>query len=623
MSIRSKVLAAAYAGFAIAAALPAAWPQTTSDSASVVRPQDDLLAFAHARASRTSFERIDPRAVVDAQLLAVLEQAAQRTDRPLGSARQLLGDFYAAFMDTARVESLGLTPLAAELAQIDGLRTSADVSRYLGHLQRLGVDAPLTMHVSADPREATRHVASLRPGGLTLPGRIYYLNPAPKYASHRAALLAYIERLLALGGHADAFSAARRIEALETRLANYRSAEVAASAPARQAWKVSAAELARSAPGVDWFQFLHGAAAAPPELRVEQPAYAAGLGLLVKTTPVSDWRAYFKFRLLDRYAPLLPARFADLHADFHVREISGGASLSSRQERALGAVKLSLGALLAREYCDRHCDAASQAKALRVTTEIIAAFERALADAAWWSDEARTAARAHAANLVVKIGAPEVWTAYAPVAIRSTELIGNVMRAAEAEFQRRVALLGKPVDPLEWQVPPYATNIYYDPAQNELTVPFGAFVVALSRADVDPAADYAGVGARVAAVLTTGLLRSVRADAEASDVAAEVFAIAIAQRAQQGATTVTDAVSTDDPTADGLSAEQRFFVAWAQSRRPIAEPIDLKPAHEYTSTVRETDVNGIASRLEGFQAAFQLQPGDKLYRPPQERVRIR
>jgi putative endopeptidase len=240
------------------------------------------------------------------------------------------------------------------------------------------------------------------------------------------------------------------------------------------------AQLQALAPGVDWYQFFAGAAAAPNEVYVAQPTFVFGLGLLVKTVPITDWRAYFTFRLLDHYAPYLPSQFAELHAAFHAR-LPGASEPLPRSLRALREIERSLGPVLSAEYAATRLSAETRANAERLAQDVVLACESGVQQAAWLGEATRDRLRARLANLALQVGSPAVTHNYAALAVSATDLIGNLRRAAEFDFTRRVHYIGMPIDASAWEVPAYSAQVHYRAELHELIVPAGALdLLALS-----------------------------------------------------------------------------------------------------------------------------------------------
>ncbi len=635
-----------------------------------MRPQDDLFRFTNGAwlasteipADQSSYGTFDILAdEAERAVHALLVAASQQPDRPHGSPTQKLGDFYLAFMDTAQIESVGLAPLAAELRKIDALRTPRDLSRYIGYAQRLGIAHPIAFQVAPDSRNTTQYLAGIAQSGLTMPDRDYYLRPDAKYSQIRTRFIDYAYRLLALAGVVEAKSAAQRIAALETRFANYHWTKVQNRDPVRTYNKIKVSELARLAPGLDWYAFLQGAAAAPLEINIHQPSFVAGIAQMVRNVPAGDWRAYFKFRLLDTAAPFLAARFADLHFEFHEQALRGVIERRPRWKRAVHVVNQSLGELVGREYVAHHFTADSKARAAELVQNLLTAFERSIDGLDWMGPATRAAAKEKLAKVTVKVGYPDVWRDYAALSVIATDLIGNRQRVAEFEFNRAVNRIGKPVDRTEWLMTPQTVNAYYYPSHNEILVPAAILQPPLFDPTADPAVNYGGIGGVIGHELSRGFddqgrqfdgdgnlrdwwsfedrerfqRRATALLAQYSAYAAidgrksngvralgenvgDVSGLAVAYRAYR-----TSLNGSAAPEIDGFTGPQRFFLGWAQIwRRKHREPELLKRPSTDPDSPNEFRTNGVVSNLDAFYEAFAVEPTDRLYRSPEARVKI-
>ena len=291
-----------------------------------VRPQDDLYRFAGGawlanteipadRSNYGSFIILDDQAQEEVKQLIVAASHAGQPRPGFGCAegRRLLSRLHGY---RARRRASGSAPLKDELARIDAIATPRDVARYIGYSQRIGVAQPFAWFSSPDSKNSTVYLGALFQNGLTMPDRDYYLSPDEKYAQFRAKFAEYVEQMLARAGERDARSAAARIAALETRIANYQWTKVQNRDPVKTYNPMTLPEYQKLAPGFDWLAFFEGMGAPVQRLDVSQPSFIKGIGQLVKTVPVSDWRVYFKFQLLDDYAPALSAQFADLEFGF-------------------------------------------------------------------------------------------------------------------------------------------------------------------------------------------------------------------------------------------------------------------------------------------------------------------
>ncbi|MEO8018203.1 MAG: M13-type metalloendopeptidase [Pseudomonadota bacterium] len=635
-----------------------------------VRPQDDLYRFTAGtwlantpipadRSSYGSFIILDDQAQEEMKQLIVA--ASQQASRPVGSDAQKVGDFYLAYLDTTRVESLGLTPLRDELSRIDAIATARDVARYIGRTQRLGMSQPFAWFSSPDKDNSTAYVGGLHQNGLTMPDRDYYLSPDEKYAQFRAKFAEYVEQMLARGGERDAKSAAARIAALETRIANYQWTKVQNRDPVKTHNPMTLPEYQKLAPGFDWLAFFEGMGASAQRLDVNQPSFIKGMAQLVKTVPISDWRAYFKFQLLDDYAPALSAQYADLEFDFHQKTLNGVPEPRPRWRRAVESMDNNMGELLGRMFVEAHFGPEAKARMLELVGNLLKAFDSSIDGLEWMSPQTRAEAKTKLSKITVKIGYPDKWRDYSTLNIRADDLVGNLIRASEFEHQRLVTRTGGPVDKGEWLMTPQTVNAYYSPTTNEITFPAAILRWPFFDAAADPAVNYGGIGAGIGHEISHGFddsgsqydgdgnLRDwwtaddgVKFKQRAGELVKQFNGYTVLdQRHLNGQLTLGENIGDlsgmavalkayrislqgkPAPEIDGFTGDQRFFLGWAQVwRRSYRDAELLKRLVTDPHSPSEFRTNGPSSNIDAFYDAFNVKPGDRMYRPPAERVKI-
>jgi putative endopeptidase len=635
-----------------------------------VRPQDDLYRFAGGawlantpipadRSNYGAFIILADQAQEEVRQLIVA--ASGQPNRPAGSDAQKVGDFYLAYMDTARVESLGITPLAAEIAQIDAIRTPSDVARYIGYSQRIGVAQPFAWFSAPDSKNSSVYIGSLYQNGLTMPDRDYYLSPDAKYAKFRARFADYVEQMLARAGERDARSAAARIAALETRIANYQWTKTQNRDPVKTYNPMTLPEYQKLAPGFDWLAFFEGMGAPAQALDINQPPFIKGMAQLVKTVPVADWRVYFKFQLLDDYAPLLSAQFADLEFDFHQRTLNGVPEPRPRWRRAVDAMDGSMGELVGKMFVESHFGAEAKQRMLELVGNLLRAFDSSIDSLAWMSPATQAEAKKKLAKITVKIGYPDQWRDYGTLSIRRDDLVGNLLRAAEFQHRRLVTRNGGPVDRGEWLMTPQTVNAYYNPTTNEITFPAAILRWPFFDMEADPAVNYGGIGAVIGHEISHGFDDSGRqfdGDGNLRDWWTAEDGARFKQRAGElvrqfagfkvldnrplnGELTLGENIGDlsgmavafkayrlslqgrEAPVIDGFTGDQRFFLGWAQVwRRKYRDEELLKRLVTDPHSPSEFRANGPTSNIDAFYDAFGVKPGDRMYRPPAERVKI-
>ena len=635
-----------------------------------ISPKDDLYRFAGGawlastpipadRSNYGSFTILDDQAQEEVRQLVVA--ASTQANRPAGSDAQKVGDYYLAYMDTNRVESLGLTPLKAEMARIDAIATPRDVARYIGYSQRIGLAQPFAWFSSPDNKNSTVYLGALYQNGLTMPDRDYYLSPDEKYANFRAKFAEYVEQMLARAGERDAKSAAARIAALETRLANYQWTKVQNRDPVKTYNPMTLPEYQKLAPGFDWMAFFEGMGAPVQRLDVNQPSFIKGIAQLVKTVPVSDWRVYFKFQLLDDYAPALSAQFADLEFGFHQKTLNGVPEQRPRWRRALNSMDGNMGELVGRLFVESHFGAEAKANMLELVGNLLKAFDTSIDGLEWMSPATRVEAKKKLSKITVKIGYPDKWRDYSALTIRSDDLVGNLLHASEFEHKRYVGRTGGPVDKGEWLMTPQTVNAYYNSTTNEITFPAAILRWPFYDMTADPAVNYGGIGSVIGHEISHGFDDSGRqsdGDGNLRDWWTAEDAAKFKQRAdalvkQYAGYSVLDGRHLNGeltlgenigdlsgmavafkaykislggkpaPVIDGFTGDQRFFLGWAQVwRRNYRDAELLKRLVTDPHSPSEFRANGPTSNFDAFYDAFGVKPGDLMYRPPGERVKI-
>ncbi len=635
-----------------------------------VKPTDDLYRFVGGhwlatteippdRSNYGSFMALDDLAKEEVRQLIVA--AAEQPGRAPGSDAQKVGDFYLSYMDVARVESLGLNPLRDELARIDAIATPRDVARYIGRSQRLGLAAPFLWYSTPDNKDSAVYIASLYQAGLTMPDRDYYISPDAKYAQFRAKFVTYAEQLLARAGDRNAKSAATRIVALETRIANDQWTKVQNRDPVKTYNPMTLPEYQKLAPGFDWSAFYEGLGAPVQKMDVSQPSFIRGVGQLVRTVPVGDWRAYFRFHLLDEYSPILSAQFADLQFDFQQRTLGGVPEPRPRWRRAVNAMDENIGQLIGHLWVDAHFGAEAKTRMLGIVGNLLKAFDTSIDGLEWMSADTRAEAKKKLAKITVKIGYPDEWRDYGALTIRSDDLAGNLLRAREFETGRQIRRAGGPVDRAEWLMTPQTVNAYYNPTTNEITFPAAILRPPFFDMTADDAVNYGGIGAIIGHEIShgfddsgrqfdgngnlrdwwtaedaakfrqrAGLLvaqfagykvldnRPINGELTLGENIGDLSGLAVAFKAYK-----LSLAGRAAPEIDGFTGDQRFFLGWAQGwRRKYRDEELLKRLSTDPHSPSEFRTNGPTSNIDAFYEAFGVKPGDGMYLPPERRVKL-
>ncbi|HEV7575473.1 MAG TPA: M13 family metallopeptidase [Caldimonas sp.] len=636
-----------------------------------VRAQDDF--FRHVNGTWLKSAVIPPdksrigafsslREKTEAQLRTLVEDAARA--RGDADARRI-GDLYDSFIDEAAVERGGLAPLAAELAAIDALPTARALGVAMARLDRLGVDLPIGFYVTLDARDTSKNVPWLGQSGLLLPDRDYYLiDGDARFAQARAALVAYLTRLLALSGAgSDAAAEGDAVLALETALAKGQWTRVEGRDPVKTYNKMPTAALAPLAGAFDWAGYLAttGLAARTSEIVVRQPSYLPAFASLTGSVPLPVWKAYLRTHLLHAYAPYLGKEFVAARFEFSGTTLRGTTENEARWKRGVALVQQAEGEALGKLYVARHFPPASKARMEQLVANLLAAYRESIDSLDWMSAATKKEAQAKLATFRPKIGYPERWIDYGALEIRRDDLVGNVQRAHVFEYERQLAKLGAPVDRDEWRMTPQTVNAYYNASFNEIVFPAAILQPPFFDADADDAVNYGAIGAIIGHEIShgfddrgsqfddTGNLRMwwtaedrERFTAKTRILIDEYSAFSpVPGYTINGALTLGENIADNSgleiaykayhrslagkpaPTVDGTSGDERFFYGFAQGfRGKSREAALLSQIKSDPHSPDEFRVNGTVRNHPAFYSTFGVRPGDAMYLPPEQRVSI-
>jgi len=639
-----------------------------------VRPGDDFYGFANGPwlaanpppASGAYGTGAALTALTRGRVLALVQDADAR---PAGSPyRQKVGDFYASLMDEAGIEAKGLAPLEADLAAIAAIHDKPGLSAYLGRSLRADVDGTTQrteglfgLWVQQGFDDGDHYYPHLLQGGLGLSDREDYLDPSPAAAEQRRRYQAHIAAVLTLAGTPDAAAKAAAILALETRIATaHASAADTADVPkTNNPWK--RADFAARAPGIDWAAWFRAAGLdGQATFIVWQPHAVSGLSALVASQPLEVWKDYLRFRLLEHAADVLPKAFRAEHAAmFGGMPANGGAS-ADRAQQALDVTSAALGEAVGRIYVERYFPPQAKAAAVAMMESLRTAWRARITNLDWMAPATREKALVKLAALKVELGYPDRWTDYSGLAIMRGEAYANARRVERFAYRQSLARLCQPVDPKLWAIAPHSVGAVILFTPNAMD--FGAGILQPPYFDYagDAASNYGSAGAGLAHEIghsfdelgnqydDKGRLVSwwTAADRERYQAAtARIAAQASAYCPQPGLCVngqqtagentadlaglmvaheayIASLHGAPDVVKDGLTGEQRFFLAFAQRwrrsqneaalRRQIATDIHAPGAYR-SDTVRN---------LDAWYQAWGVAPGDRLYLSPEARARV-
>jgi putative endopeptidase len=482
-----------------------------------IRPQDDLFGHVNGRwleeaeipSDRSSWgpfvQLADTAEEQVRQIIEDLAAAVTQGDADGGSATidedaRKIGDLYASFMDEEAIRRVGTTPLRPLIEAVDGLRDVRDLAAFLGEVERIGGHGLFGSYVDTDDRQSDRYLFHLAQGGLGLPDESYYRED--KFAEVRDKYVAYLTRLLELGGHGDAAAAAATVLAIDTKLAagHWERAET------RDVQKtynlLTIAELRELSPSFDWDAYITNlggpgadAEATIAESCVRQPSYFAHLSTVLDEVPIEDWKSWLLVHVLRAAAPYLTDDFVETNFDFYGRTLNGTPELRARWKRGVALVEGAIGEAVGKQYVARHFPPSSKAQMDDLVANLLAAYRDSISQLDWMTEATKQRAYEKLETFNPKIGYPQKFRDYSGLQVRADDLFGNVAAASAFETDRQLAKIGSPVDRDEWFMLPQTVNAYYNPGTNEICFPAGILQKPFFDPDALPEENYGGIGA--------------------------------------------------------------------------------------------------------------------------------
>jgi predicted metalloendopeptidase len=639
---------------------------------SSVRAQDDFFEYLNGKWLKTveipsdksswgSFMELRENTLP--QLRGIIENVASK-NAAKGTDEQRIGDFYASFMDEARLEQLGATPLKPELDKIAALKDKSELPALLAHLGKIGVGVPFDFGIHQDNKDSTKYVADIGQGGLGMPDRDYYLKADDKkLAATRAAYQAHVEKMLAMAGDKNAAANAKAIVDFETEIARVQWTKVELRDPIKAYNKVNLADMGKVAPGFDWKTWLDaaGLSGKTTYVIVGQPTYLKAFVDVSNKTPLDTWKAYLSLHLIESYGSFLSKNFVDERFDFYGRTLSGVKEMEPRWKRGVGAVERSQGESLGKLYVAQYFTPEKKARMEALVKNLLAAYKQSIDKLDWMSPATKKEAQAKLAKFTPKIGYPNKWKDYSALVVSRDDLVGNVMRSRVVEADREINKLGKPIDREEWGMTPQTINAYYNPEMNEIVFPAAILQPPFFDANADDAVNYGGIGAVIGHEISHGFddqgaqydgngnLRDWWTAADHKNFKAKTTALVNQYNAFEpipgyhvnGELTLGENIADNSglaiaykayhislkgkkaPVIDGMTGDQRLYAGWAQVwRSKMREQQQIVQVKTDPHSPGQYRANGTLRNQPGFYEAYKVKQGDKMYLAPQDRVII-
>jgi putative endopeptidase len=637
-----------------------------------VRPGDDFYRYANGtwiqnlampadKSETDSFDQV--REQNRARLRELFESLAASAATALkGTAAQKVGDFYATAMDTAKIEALGVKPLQEDFALIAKAATNAEIQDLLAGFHRENFPTLFGAGVEVDLMNSKAYAFYLAQSGLGMPDRDYYTRDDDEARKLREQYLAHVTAMLRLLGDApeSAALAAKTVMAIETRLASASKTRVEMRDIPALYNKMTLAQLRELSPGFDWSRYLKNIGRQDIDAWiVTAPNFFKEMGRMLTEVSLPDWKTYLRWQVLTAYAPYLSSPFVDENFHFFSQVMEGTKENEERWKRMTSLTSSSLDQLVGQMYVEKYFPPTCKQRMEELAANIKKAFEIRLRQLPWMSEKTRRQALEKLLAMRIEVGYPSKWEDYDKLTIGRDSFVGNILQAGRFAFQKNLDQLGKPVDVTKWDMPPQIVNAGYNPVYNKMIFPAGILQPPFFFADADDAVNYGAIGMAIGHEMSHGFDDQGRwfdKDGNMRDWWTPEDSEKFKQQTQRiveqyGAFATSDGVHVNGelslgeniadyagltmslagyhlslqgkktPAAiDGFSPDQRFFLSFAQVWRGKIRPEALKKKiQEDVHPWGEFRVNGAPFNVAEFYKLFDIKPGDKLYRAPEQR----
>jgi len=597
-----------------------------------------------------------------ANLRQILEDASAKQNSK-GSISQKVGDFYLSGMDTAAIDKRGAAPIMPLLTKIKALKTSAELVDFAAASFKEGESFLFEFYVGPDDKISTKNAINFQQTGLGLPNRDYYFKQDANSQNIRKEYTNYIAKLFTLTGidAATANKKAQDILKLETEIAQSHLTPVELRDPVKNYNKYAVAQFQKQVPGINLKNLLMRLGANTDTVLVGQPKYYSTLATLLKTKPLALWKDKLTFEALSSSASALSYPFRSARFNFYGKVLSGQKQQQPRWKQMVNKTDQNLGELLGQLYTERFFPAEAKVRMLKLVDNLQKVYQARIERLDWMSAETKKRALEKLNTFVNKIGYPDTWKKYDDVTVSRSTFYENLQAAAKHTYREQIDKLGRPVDKKEWLMTPPTVNAYYNPPFNEIVFPAGILQFPFFDFNADDAINYGAIGAVIGHEMTHGfddqgrqydkegnlmdwwtkddadkfnskakmvidqysqykVLDTLKVNGELTlgENIADIGGLAIAYEAFK----LTDQ-GKGNQKIDGFTPDQRFFLSFAQVWRlkNRDERMRMRISADPHSP-EEFRVNGPLSNMTEFYKAFDIKPGDKMYREESARVKI-
>jgi len=596
----------------------------------------------------------------DERVKKIIEDSAAMNAKK-GTEEQKIGDFYAAFMDLDAIEAAGLEPVKADLARIAAVSTHEDVADLMGD-PTLGVRSPIAGWVDVDVKDVENYIFYVTQAGLGMPNRDYYLDKDEKSVERRKAYLAYLTTMLTEAGLDNPVARAKTVLRFETQMASVHWTPTERRDRDKTYNKMSLDQIKKLAGGFPWDNMLAASGLdGQSEFVIRENTAIRGLGRLFERADVEVLKNYMTAHYMGGMAAYLPKRIDEANFAFYGTALRGTEQQRDRWKRGVSQIDRNMGEMVGKVYVKRHFPEVAETEMDKLIENLRAAFKEGIDNLEWMGPETKVQAQDKLAKFNPKIGYPKEWTDYSTLQVDRNDLIGTIKSANAWQWNDMIGKLGGPIDRGEWGMNPQTVNAYYRPSLNEIVFPAAILQAPFFDPNADAAVNYGGIGAVIGHEMGHGFDdqgRKVNGNGEQKDWWSESDAEAFKARSGElvsqfnqfeplpgytvnGELTLGENIGDltgltmayaaykkslngkEAPVIDGFTGDQRFFLAYGQIwQRKFREAELINRVKTDPHSPGEYRANGIVRNFDAWYEAFDVQPGDALYLPPEKRVKI-
>ena len=595
------------------------------------------------------------------QVKAIIDDLAEKGGEA-GSYEQMIADYYRSYMNMELNNKLGLKPLKKQLAHIDSLKNADDLVKFMGKSWYHGTTTPIWSYLGTNRKDPNKYQVVVGVGGLGLPDRDYYLEDTERFAKIRETYVKNISDILAIAGVNNTEEAAKKVMALETKMAEYHWPREKRRNRDLTLNQINRGDLNKEYPKLDWDSYFKGTGYKAPDLNVTTPDAVNSAIALINSADINDWKAYFTYHIITNHAGLLSDEIYNKTFEFTGKVLGGQKEPRPRWKRAIDAMSgtQSLGFAIGQVYVKRYFPESSKKQMSELVENLRKALGERIENLVWMGEETKVNALAKLKAFRPKIGYPDVWPELLGIAIKEDDLMGNQLRIRKFFRQENIERQDGPTDRERWGMTPQRVNAYYNSSFNEIVFPAAILQAPFFDPNADPAVNYGAIGAVIGHEMghgfddqgsksdAHGIQQNWWTDADRKSFEertkmlvdqysgyepiegnfvngknslgeniGDVGGIAMAYHAYKLSLNGKEA-----PIIDGLTGDQRFFLSWAQVWKE--KRTEESMLNQLRGGVHSPgQYRALAPRNhDAWYKAFDVKPGDKLYLAPEDRVRI-